>query len=608
MSSKIDNRNDYGCGSELEDCKLNCYEDLNAEYIQRDISSSHRSVFHEDVESGSPILSTADADKPAESSSTPMQICDEAEKDVPITQPNKTSELESNEELFVHPWVAVVANIFVDHNSCRYERSTTLRDGWLKRGFKPVRVRILWNYLGQSGYAVVEFNKDWNGFGDAMKFESAFEAENHGRQDWHKLGSKGDGLYAWIAREDDYNSRGVVGDFLRKNGDLKSVLDIQREIERKDKTLMSSLTNNLEVKKLEYEETRKKISTVETSMDNVIKENEEMVHSYNQKIKMMREEAYNHLRGVWDSHERSMSELECQRERLKQREEELKELETVTENEQRRFDHEKKMNEMAILEQKKVDEKMMNLLEEQKKEKEKLHAKTLDLEKKIDAKQALELEIERLRGAVGVMKHMNDSGDVEAKKKMDEVEEELKEKLDDLEQAEALNQALIVKERISKEELDDARKELINGLMDNHGRSIICVKKLGELDVKPFLKAAKKKFSKEEAPEKGVELCSLWEDYIRDPSWCPFKVDPVKEEEEDVIDENDEKLKNLKKVYGKEVYEAVTRTLTEMSKYGPHDRRPVQELWNSKENRKATLKEGAIHIVKQWKLQKTKRK
>ncbi|XP_047312976.1 protein INVOLVED IN DE NOVO 2-like [Impatiens glandulifera] len=569
------------------------------------------------VETEAP-LSTADAAvKPAERPSGAMQICDEVKTtNVPISRPNKsvssinkTSEQKSNEELFVHPWVAVVSNIFVDQNSCRYERSTTMRDGWLKKGLKPVRVRLLWNYRGHSGFAVVEFNKDWTGFGDAMKFESTFAAENHGKRDWQKLGAKGESLYAWIAREDDYNARGVVGDYLRKNGDLKTVLDIQTEIERKDKTLMSSLTNNLEVKNLEYEERKKKISTIEVSIGNVMKKTEEMVHLHNQKITTMRDEAYNYLRNVWDSHERSMSELECQREKLKQREEELKELETVTENEQRRFDHEKKMNEMAILEQKKVDEKMMNLLEEQKtklcidesekllqKEKEKLHAKAMDLEKKIDAKQALELEIERLRGAVGVMKHMNEAGDVDAKKKMDEVEEELKEKLDDLEEAEALNQALIVKERISKEELDDARKELITGLKDHH-RSIICVKRLGELDLKPFLKAAKGKFSKADA----VELCSLWEDYIRDPTWCPFK-------EEYVIDENDEKLVNLKDEYGEEVYEAVTRALTEMSMYNPYDRHPVPELWNSRDNRKATLMEGADYIIKQWKLQKTKRR
>jgi hypothetical protein len=47
---------------------------------------------------------------------------------------------------------------------------------------------------------------------------------------------------------------------------------------------------------------------------------------------------------------------------------------------------------------------------------------------------------------------------------------------------------------------------------------------MGELETKPFLTATKRTFSNEEADEKGMELCSLWEDYLRDPSWHPFKI------------------------------------------------------------------------------------
>jgi len=45
-------------------------------------------------------------------------------------------------------------------------------------------------------------------------------------------------------------------------------------------------------------------------------------------------------------------------------------------------------------------------------QKEKLHNRIIQLEKQLDAKQALELEIEQLRGQLNVMKHMGDDGDV----------------------------------------------------------------------------------------------------------------------------------------------------------------------------------------------------
>jgi hypothetical protein len=68
------------------------------------------------------------------------------------------------------------------------------------------------------------------------------------------------------------------------------------------------------------------------------------------------------------------------------------------------------------------------------------------------------------------------------------------------------------------------------------------VKRLGELDGKPFLEAAKRKISAEvnaktatkrelfeEAKVKAMLWCTQWDEYLRDPSWHPFKVVTNKE-------------------------------------------------------------------------------
>lgn len=55
-------------------------------------------------------------------------------------------------------------------------------------------------------------------------------------------------------------------------------------------------------------------------------------------------------------------------------------------------------------------------------------------------------------------------------------------------------------------------------------RAFIGVKRMGELDEKPFLNAAKRKYSGDEANLKAVELCSLWEHYLKDPNWHPMLV------------------------------------------------------------------------------------
>lgn len=66
-----------------------------------------------------------------------------------------------------------------------------------------------------------------------------------------------------------------------------------------------------------------------------------------------------------------------------------------------------------------------------------------------------------MKGALQIMKHMGEDGDMEAKKKMDAIAEDLKVKEEELDDTEALNQALIIQERKTNDELQEARKELI---------------------------------------------------------------------------------------------------------------------------------------------------
>jgi FKBP-type peptidyl-prolyl cis-trans isomerase len=146
---------------------------------------------------------------------------------------------------------------------------------------------------------------------------------------------------------------------------------------------------------------------------------------------------------------------------------------------------------MATMEQQKTDENVLKLVEEHKvqfkvkcvlfhvislepniyeccycvemqREKQAALEKILKLQQHLDAKQKLELEIQTMKGKLEVMKHMPGEQDSESKKKMDELTEELKEKVAESEEMEALNKALVIKERKSNDELQHARKELID--------------------------------------------------------------------------------------------------------------------------------------------------
>ena len=83
--------------------------------------------------------------------------------------------------------------------------------------------------------------------------------------------------------------------------------------------------------------------------------------------------------------------------------------------------------------------------------------KILNLQQQLDAKENLELEIQHLLGKLEVMKHQG----LESKEKIDVLSQELQDKYDEMEYMESMNQILLIKERKSNDELQNARKELI---------------------------------------------------------------------------------------------------------------------------------------------------
>ncbi|GMN24176.1 hypothetical protein TIFTF001_000452 [Ficus carica] len=190
---------------------------------------------------------------------------------------------------------------------------------------------------------------------------------------------------------------------------------------------------------------------------------------------------------------------------------------------------------------------------------EKLRTKVAKLENLVEATEALELAMERMSSALEVMKHAGDQDeDKDLKKRMDEIREQLDEKEEDLEAMKQLNNDLIVKEKTSSNELYQARMELIEDL-----------------------------------------------------SWHPFKILPDhrhhKGKFKERVDEDDETLKILKNEYGDEVHEAVVTALEELNVHNPNGRCAVPELWNFKDERKASLREGIEFVLKQCRRVKRRR-
>ncbi|KAF4392667.1 hypothetical protein F8388_003087 [Cannabis sativa] len=514
---------------------------------------------------------------------------------------------------FVWPWTGIVVNLPTRQaDDGRYvgESGSKLRDELCRRGFNALRVRPLWNYRGHSGTALVEFNKGWPGLENALSFERAYESDKHGRKEWLADNDQKSGLYGWVAREEDYKLTNIVGEHLRKIGDLKTISDIMMEEDIKQSRLISNLTQIIEMKNEHKNEIRLKCAETTASLTLLEEEKDKLLQTYNEEIRKIQSSSRDHLQKIFNDHEKVKAQLESQKKELEFRRTELEKRDANNDIERKKLTEEIEKNaiknsslEMAALAQQKADENVTKLADDQKRKKEELHNRIIELEKKLDAKQALVLEIEGLRGKLNVMKHMGDD-DLEVLGKVEAIHKVLREKEGEYEDLEALNQTLIIKERKCNDELQEARKEMISGLKELPGRALIGVKRMGELDSKPFLEAMKRKYNEEEAEDRAMELCSLWEEYLKDPDWHPFQVKLIDGNHQELINEEDEKLKGLKKELGDEVFKAVKSALVEINEYNPSGRYITSELWNYREGRRATLREGVEQMLKMWRSKK----
>lgn len=514
------------------------------------------------------------------------------------------------DDLYVWPWTGIIVNI----------KDKLIDSGyWLKEfaKFKPMDFHIFLKDGDLIAQAVIDFNCDWNGFMNASEFEKSFENARHGKKAWNSRKSEaGSNIYGWIAREDDYNCGGPIGEYLRNKGRLRTVSDIVQEESQSRNSIVTNLTHEIEITNENLDKMQYKYNEKTMSLSRMLEEKDKIHNAFDEESRNMQRRARNEVRRILDEQEKLSSELEKKRRKLDSWSRDLNKREVLTDQERQKLEEERKKkdlrNESLLLASKDkeiADQNVLKLVEEQKREKQEAYDKIIQLKKQLDAKQMLEMEIEELRGKLQVMKHLGDEDDAAVQNKIKEMNDELQEKVDNLENMEAMNQTLIVKERQSNDELQEARKELIKGLDDmlNGPRTNIGLKRMGELDQKHFVNICKKRFPSGEAETKGVELCSLWQENVKNSAWHPFKVITDDDKVENIIDEEDDKLQSLKQEWGDEIHSAVVEALKEINEYNASGGYTVVELWNFKEKRKATLKEVINYIVDHIKPLKRKR-
>ncbi|KAK3128661.1 hypothetical protein QOZ80_6BG0464870 [Eleusine coracana subsp. coracana] len=411
---------------------------------------------------------------------------------------------------------------------------------------------------GSETFAIVRFKNDWSGFNDALTLDNHFSLNKLGKNEWDIRTNGGDSakweggkdevkVYGWIAQEGDYNAASVVGRFLRKHTNLKTINDVSKIGSERSGETVAALASQIDEKNQSLQKLESKKNATELS------------------IARLQERTGSNMKHIMKV---APAPAPAPAPRARGDNSEL---------------------ELASIEQQRTDEDVHKLLDDQKREKEDAHARMLQLEKERHEKQQLELEVTRLNGTLQVMKHLEGDNDRDIHEKM----EKLTLKLDhEIRRLEELYGDLVRKQREANDELVQAREELEEGLKGELNECrVIGIKRMGEFDTKPFLNACKIKYGSDDYETKASKLVTTWEAEIKKPSWHPFKMIDQADGEKKVINDDDARLKHLRIRYGNDVCNAMETALMEINEHNPSGRYFKPELWNFREGRKATLKE-----------------
>uniref|UniRef100_A0A8R7R4U3 XS domain-containing protein n=1 Tax=Triticum urartu TaxID=4572 RepID=A0A8R7R4U3_TRIUA len=429
-----------------------------------------------------------------------------------------------DQELFVWPWMGILANVPVEE---------TQRGGAIimqqLAGFKPIRFDAVHCPDGvYTGFAIVRFKKDWIGFKDALGFHNYHKSHHLGKTDWEANKCE-KYMFAWLTKEEDYRADDPVGKFLSENGDLKTVAEVQQEMSRKTDTLIARLTSQISAKSKYLTELECKCNQMDLALQRAMEDSDSLNQRYNEEMGKVQSTAREHSLNFFHETDQLRKQLDEKANDIKRRSKQLSEIVAQTDMERRKLENERTKNDgqddsldMARIEQEKANESVRILVEKYEKEKEVALIETLQLEKQLDEKRRLELDIQQLRGKLGVVKHMDGEG-VDVKKRSEELNKDPQDRIDAAEDLEELNQAPTIKERMTNDEI---KLELVGlqGSVDPLGPgSNIGIRRMGQVDEKPFVEACKPKYGAE-ADAKALELCSMWQDNLRDANWHPFKI------------------------------------------------------------------------------------
>lgn len=524
----------------------------------------------------------------------------------------------------VRPWMGILQNI--DNRTRRPSDGFRIGVGGAEikehlKAFNPESVKVLYDYKGHLGMAVIGFRNSMDGFKDAEAFDNSFYHKKRGRRDFdkdfpHECGTH---LYGWMATKKDFDgtnkgSHKLLIEHLKLNGDLKSLPEIVRELENTAQQQVRNLKEVVIKKEGFLQSTHQKNWSLKNKVEDVTAQREQAEREKLQLIEDHKKELEDLQQAASiaaEEHERNMSahrlefsnkmaDLEC-------KSSELETLKLESEVEKARYNAEKQKTQKLLAwykgqvkQQEEQQIKQIELIKKHKEESDKLENQLQEQRMKLQAKQRRELESQRVTEQLETEKAKK-AEIIEAKKeetqkekeeyvkKISELEGKLKDLEEDVDAGQDLVNQLAVSHRQANDEVESAKSKILQSrMLHKYGTSEIGVKVLGAVNTEGWWEECKHKFKTE-------MLFQKWTDWIESKLMPKQTFNPVKVVsdgkggEKHVIDEDDAELTKLRKQYGPLVANAVGVAALEIATWNPSGRYKISMPWDFRADRKATM-------------------
>ncbi|CAO2174603.1 unnamed protein product [Urochloa humidicola] len=487
-------------------------------------------------------------------------------------------------ELLVWPWTGILATTAAGEDA---DAATTLAVH-AHRLFAGVATTALQeeptnhqHRNRQQHFLLLHFGKSWAGLRDAMSLAAHFAGAE--RSEWRRRGEGAAAagvVFGWAAGEEDLlHGGGAVERFLRESGAAaRRVADVEKD-EASGAATLAAVAG-------EYERREGFLDAKNQVLVRAVKRMEEEISWLHGELKELKAVADNIMpemyHGADEENEKLRAELDAingEIEMSVDRIQELKECRTDLHcSKVEKLVIEVNSPDMADMKPEATDHAQM-LHDKHKEEMEAINAKVTQLEKQLAQKEAQESAVCLLNTKLQAGENSRMEEYEQLSKLMIISKECLEKKCERFQDAYV---ELTRRDHLNRDELQKTRQEVIKCVesMMIGDCTVIGIKRMGQLDEKPFHYACKRKYRDDNPEGKAAGLVSSWQEELKNKSWNPFTTILVDGEEKDVVNEEDPKLRQLWTEYGDNVCNAVKVALRELNEYSPQGRHAVNELWN----------------------------